>query len=93
MFHKHKVYILLTKDRNEIDVNVQQLKEIDVVECSIEGNFKSPIMQGFFEKKTNDKNDSTSNVYNLVQFEQNINRNNNNHLSSSESTSPKHKKQ
>lgn len=60
------------------------MKSIDIVECAIEGKFKSPVMnKRLLEKKTNDKVESSSNnVINLIQFEQNIKRNNNNNHSS-----------
>ena len=58
-----------TNSNDRSDIDVQQLKSIDIVECAIEGQFKSPILnKRLLEKKTNDKVDSTSNnnVINLI---------------------------
>ena len=60
-----------TNSNDRSDIDVQQLKSIDIVECAIEGQFKSAILnKRLLEKKTNDKVDSTSNnnVINLIQF-------------------------
>ena len=57
-----------TNSNDRSDIDVQQLKSIDIVECAIEGQFKSN--KRLLEKKTNDKVESTSNnnVINLIQF-------------------------
>ena len=48
-----------TNSNDRSDIDVQQLKSIDIVEYAIEGQFKSPILnKRLLEKKTNDKVDS-----------------------------------
>ena len=92
MYWKFKVSEDIIKDRNESnDVNVEKLKDIEVVECSIEGEFKAPVIRSAFHKKPNETIE-TKNVDTLIHFEQNVKRNNNNDHSSSESTAPINKK-